>query len=90
MADRNELIQEKAGLVKQQQEIINTANAKAEELIKPIREETDAALNPLSARVAEINTQLLNDLDSEAGISHSVVEPATENTPEDHGEVCPA
>ena len=31
MADRNELIQEKAGLVKQQQEIINTANAKAEE-----------------------------------------------------------
>ena len=70
MADRNELIQEKAGLVKQQQEIINTANAKAEELIKPIREETDAALNPLSARVAEINTQLLNDLDSEAGINH--------------------
>ena len=90
MADRNELIQEKAGLVKQQQEIINTANAKAEELIKPIREETDAALNPLSARVAEINTQLLNDLDSEAGISHSVGEPATKNTPEDHGEVCPA
>jgi len=70
MADRNELIQEKAGLVKQQQEIINTANEKAEELIKPIREETDAALNPLSARVAEINTQLLNDLDSEAGINH--------------------
>ena len=79
MADRNELIQEKAGLVKQQQEIINTANAKAEELIKPIREETDAALNPLSARVAEINTQLLNDLDSEAGINHN-----------GEAEVCPA
>ena len=70
MADRTELLQEKAGLVKQQQEIINAANAKAEELIKPIKEETDAAITPLSARVAEINTELLNSLDSEAGINH--------------------
>tara|TARA_Y100001963_G_C6768723_1_gene443658 strand:- start:146 stop:385 length:240 start_codon:yes stop_codon:yes gene_type:complete len=70
MADRTELLQEKAGLVKQQQEIINAANAKAEELIKPIREETDAMITPLSARVAEINTELLNALDTEAGISH--------------------
>jgi len=70
MADRNELLQEKAGLVQQQQEILNSANARIEELVKPIREETDAAITPLSARVAEINTELLNTLDSEAGISH--------------------
>ena len=70
MADRTELLQEKAGLVKQQQEIIDAANARAEELIKPIREETDAAITPLSARVAEINTELLNALDTEAGINH--------------------
>jgi len=71
MADRNELLQEKAGLVQQQQEILNSANARIEELVKPIREETDAAITPLSTRVAEINTELLNALDSEAGINHS-------------------
>ena len=70
MADRNELLQEKAGLVQQQQEILNSANARIEELVKPIREETDAAITPLSARVAEINVELLNALDSEAGINH--------------------
>ena len=70
MADRNELLQEKAGLVKQQQEILNSANARIEEFVKPIREETDAAITPLSARVAEINVELLNALGSEAGISH--------------------
>ena len=81
MADRTELLQEKAGLVKQQQEIIEAANTRAEELVKPIREETDAAITPLSARVAEINTELLNALDSEAGISHGG---------ETEGEACPA
>ena len=70
MADRNELLQEKAGLIKQQQEILNSANARIEEFVKPIREETDAAITPLSTRVAEINVELLNALDSEAGISH--------------------
>ena len=70
MADRTELLQEKAGLVQQQQDILNAANAKIEELVKPIREETDAAITPLSTRVAAINTDLLNALDSEAGISH--------------------
>ena len=70
MADRTELLQEKAGLVQQQQDILNAANAKIEELVKPIREETDAAISPLSTRVAEINVELLNALDSEAGISH--------------------
>ena len=70
MADRNELLQEKAGLVQQQQEILNSANARIEEFVKPIREETDAAITPLSARVAEINVELLNALDSEAGINH--------------------
>ena len=71
MADRTELLQEKAGLVQQQQDILNAANAKIEELVKPIREETDAAITPLSTRVAAINTELLNALDSEAGINHS-------------------
>ena len=71
MADRNELLQEKAGLVQQQQEILNSANARIEEFVKPIREETDAAITPLSTRVAAINTELLNALDTEAGINHS-------------------
>ena len=71
MADRNELLQEKAGLIKQQQEILNSANARIEEFVKPIREETDAAITPLSTRVAAINTELLNALDTEAGINHS-------------------
>ena len=70
MADRNELLQEKAGLVKQQQEILNAANERIEEVVKPIREETEDTLKSLSARVAEINVELLNGLDSEAGISH--------------------
>ena len=70
MADRNELLQEKAGLVQQQQDILNAANAKIEEFVKPIREETDAAITPLSTRVAAINTELLNALDTEAGINH--------------------
>lgn len=74
MADRNELLQEKAGLVQQQQEILNSANARIEEFVKPIREETDAAVKPLSARVAEINVELLNALDSEAGITHNIGE----------------
>ena len=74
MADRNELLQEKAGLIKQQQEILNSANARIEEFVKPIREETDAAVKPLSARVAEINVELLNALDSEAGITHNIGE----------------
>ena len=77
MADRQALLHEKADLVRQQQEILDAANARVEEFVKPIREETDAAVNPLAARVAEINNQLLNDLDSEAGISHG-------------GEACPA
>ena len=72
MADRNELLQEKAGLVQQQQEILNSANARIEEFVKPIREETDTAISPLSARVAEINTELLTALDTEAGINHNV------------------
>jgi len=79
MADRQALLQEKADLVRQQQEILDAANARVEEFVKPIREETDAAVNPLTARVAEINIQLLNDLDSEAGISHGGV-----------AEACPA
>ena len=60
MADRNELLQEKAGLVQQQQEILNSANARIEELVKPIREETDAAITPLSTRVAAINLSLIH------------------------------
>ena len=67
MADRNALLQEKAGVVKQQQEIIDAANAK----IEAIREEASVAITPLAARLGAINTELLNDLDSEAGITHS-------------------
>jgi len=70
MADRNELIQEKARLVKEQQEHIDAANAKVKEAVAPIKEELDKIITPMSERIAEINTELLNDLDSEAGVVH--------------------
>ena len=75
MADRNALVQEKAGLVKQVEEIVANYNQKVEELLGDLPKTTQASLDPLNKRVEEINGLLLADINKEAGIG---------------GEACPA
>ena len=75
MADRIALAQEKAGLVKQRDEIVSNYNAQAAELLKDLNATTEASLAPLNKQIAEINAILLEDIDKEAGIG---------------GEACPA
>ena len=75
MADRNQLAQEKAGLIKQRDEIVSNYNAQAAELLKDLNATTEASLAPLNKQIAEINASILESVDQEAGIS---------------GEACPA
>ena len=75
MADRNQLAQEKAGLIKQRDEIVSNYNAQAAELLKDLNATTEASLAPLNKQIAEINTSILESVDQEAGIG---------------GEACPA
>tara|TARA_R100001082_G_scaffold96549_1_gene64128 strand:- start:345 stop:587 length:243 start_codon:yes stop_codon:yes gene_type:complete len=79
MSDRNSLLQEKAEQMKQQKAIIDEANAK----IEAVKVETEEALSPIQNRIAAINSELLNDLDAEAGISHEVPNqtPSSEASP---------
>ena len=75
MADRNQLAQEKAGLIKQRDEIVSNYNAQASELLKDLNATTEASLAPLNKQIAEINASILESVDQEAGIN---------------GEACPA
>ena len=75
MADRNALAQEKAGLIKQRDEIVSNYNAQAAELLKDLNATTEASLAPLNKQIAEINASILESVDQEAGIG---------------GEACPA
>ena len=75
MADRNQLAQEKAGLIKQRDEIVSNYNAQAAELLKDLNVTTEASLAPLNKQIAEINASILESVDQEAGIG---------------GEACPA
>ena len=75
MADRNQLAQEKAGLIKQRDEIVSNYNAQAAELLKDLNATTEASLAPLNKQIAEINASILESVDQEAGIN---------------GEACPA
>ena len=75
MADRNQLAQEKAGLIKQRDEIVSNYNAQAAELLKDLNATTEASLAPLNKQIAEINASILESVDQEAGIG---------------GEACPA
>ena len=69
MADRNQLAQEKAGLIKQRDEIVSNYNAQAAELLKDLNATTQASLDPLNSRIKEINDELLQQLDQEAGVA---------------------
>ncbi len=65
MADRNALVQEKAGLVKQVEEIVANYNQKVEELLGDLPKTTQASLDPLNKRIQEINAEIVIDVEAE-------------------------
>jgi hypothetical protein len=71
MADRNQLAQEKAGLIKQRDEIVNDYNAQVGELLKDLNATTEASLAPLNKQIAEINAEILSSVDQEAGVANA-------------------
>ena len=75
MADRNQLAQEKAGLIKQRDEIVKDYTAKSAELLKELNATTEASLNPLNKQIRDLELKILKSIDEEAGIG---------------GEACPA
>tara|TARA_Y100001938_G_scaffold141309_1_gene210850 strand:- start:134 stop:361 length:228 start_codon:yes stop_codon:yes gene_type:complete len=68
MADRIALAQEKAGLVKQVEEIVANYNQQVKELLGDLPATTQASVDPLNQRIQEINAIVLNDIDKEAGV----------------------
>ena len=70
MADRNALVQEKAGLVKQVEEIIVNYNQQVKELLGEFPATTQASIDPLNKRIEEINAILLDDINKEAGVGN--------------------
>ena len=69
MADRIALAQEKAGLVKQVEEIVDTYNQQVKELLGDLPATTQASIDPLNKRIQEINAIVLNEVDKEAGVA---------------------
>ena len=68
MADRNQLAQEKASLVKQVEEIVADYNKQSAELLKDLNTTTQASIDPLNKRIQEINAEILSSVDQEAGV----------------------
>ena len=75
MSDRNQLAQEKAGLVKQVEDIVADYIKQSAELLKDLNTTTQASIDPLNKRIQEINAEILSSVDQEAGLG---------------GEACPA
>lgn len=71
MADRIALAQEKAGLVKQVEEIVENYNQQVKELLGDLPATTQASVDPLNKRIQEINAIVLNDVDKEAGVANA-------------------
>ena len=69
MADRIALAQEKAGLVKQVEEIVANYNQQVKELLGDLPATTQASVDPLNKRIQEINAIVLNEVDKEAGVA---------------------
>ena len=67
MADRNALVQEKAGLVEQVKEIVANYNQQVEELLGDLPKTTQASLDPLNKRIQEINAEIVIDVEAETG-----------------------
>jgi len=68
MADRNQLAQEKAGLVQQVEDIVADYNKQSAELLKDLNTTTQASIDPLNKRIQEINAEILSSVDQEAGV----------------------
>jgi hypothetical protein len=64
MADRNQLANEKKALLDEAKTIEANANAQ----IEAIQREAQEQLKPKSERIIAINTELLAEIDREAGI----------------------
>jgi len=69
MADRNQLAQEKAGLVQQVEGIVADYNKQSGELLKDLNATTQASIDPLNKRIQEINAEILSSVDQEAGVA---------------------
>ena len=67
MADRTALAQEKAGLVKQVEEIAADYNKKVAELLGDLPKTTQASVDPLNKRIQEINAAIIADVEAENG-----------------------
>tara|TARA_B100000287_G_scaffold237787_1_gene223688 strand:+ start:325 stop:552 length:228 start_codon:yes stop_codon:yes gene_type:complete len=65
MADRNQLAQEKAEILKQVEEISSEYKVQLEELNKA----TKVKLEPLEKKIVDINNQILASVDEEAGVA---------------------
>tara|TARA_Y100001973_G_scaffold87768_1_gene132183 strand:- start:27 stop:245 length:219 start_codon:yes stop_codon:yes gene_type:complete len=65
MADRNALVQEKAGLVKQVEEIVENYNNQVNELLGDLPKTTQASIDPLNKRIQEINAEIVLDVEAE-------------------------
>ncbi len=72
MADRNALVQEKAGLVKQVEEIVANYNQQVKELLGDLPATTQASVDPLNARIQEINGLIVADVEAENSEACSV------------------
>tara|TARA_Y100000768_G_C23345450_1_gene392880 strand:- start:22 stop:240 length:219 start_codon:yes stop_codon:yes gene_type:complete len=66
MSDRNSLVAEKAGLVKQVEEIIETYNNQAAELLGDLPATTQASIEPLNARIRAINDEIVKSVEAES------------------------
>tara|TARA_R100001463_G_scaffold38487_2_gene82428 strand:+ start:238 stop:456 length:219 start_codon:yes stop_codon:yes gene_type:complete len=65
MADRNALVQEKADLVKQVEEIVANYNQQVKDLLGELPATTQASIDPLNKRIQEINTEIVLDVEAE-------------------------
>ncbi len=64
MADLTQLAQEKEGLVKEANEIVKEADAQ----INAIKKEAEEKLNPKNERINQIQKEILDEVDAQAGI----------------------
>tara|TARA_B000000609_G_C24076323_1_gene294889 strand:+ start:227 stop:445 length:219 start_codon:yes stop_codon:yes gene_type:complete len=67
MADRQALVLEKAGLVKQTEEIIANYNQQVKDLLGDLPATTQASIDPLNKRIQEINLEIVADVEAENG-----------------------
>jgi len=65
MADRQALVLEKAGLVKQVEEIIANYNQQVKDLLGELPATTQASIDPLNKRIREINDEIVADVEAE-------------------------